>query len=111
MTKQLLRPYPNESDLENRITKKNIKELKIITYANNVHLSFLWLNHRNFKVNRVRCIWVRKTCWNELVCRDSLHSYEREMSIKIKNVRELLKVILILFKFFFKLSLKLFLLI
>ena len=31
-----LRPHSNESDSENGMTKKYLKELKVITYTNNV---------------------------------------------------------------------------
>ena len=48
-----LRPHPNESGPENRMTKKGLKEMKVTTYTNKVHLPFRWLNHRNFMVNRV----------------------------------------------------------
>ena len=35
------RPHPNENDLENRITNKDLKELKV---TNNMHSSFQQLN-------------------------------------------------------------------
>ena len=38
-----LRLYPNESNPENTMTKKDLKELKITIYTNNVHISFRWL--------------------------------------------------------------------
>ena len=34
------RPRDIESELEDRITKKALKEIKVTTYTNNVHLSF-----------------------------------------------------------------------
>ena len=34
------RTHLNESDLEDRITKKKLKELKVIIYTNKVHLHF-----------------------------------------------------------------------
>lgn len=32
------------------MVKKGLKELKITTYTNKVHLPFRWFNHKNFKV-------------------------------------------------------------
>ena len=34
------RTHLNESDYENRITKKDSKQLKVTIYTNNVHLYF-----------------------------------------------------------------------
>ena len=34
------------------ITKKNLKEMKITTYTNKVHIPFRWLNHKNFMIKR-----------------------------------------------------------
>ena len=36
-----LRTYQSESDPEVRMTKKVLKEIKVTTYSNNVHLPFL----------------------------------------------------------------------
>ena len=35
------------------MTRKDLKELKVVTYTNYVHLSFRWLNHRNSNDKRV----------------------------------------------------------
>ena len=35
-----VRPYPNESDTNDRMTKKKLKELKVNTYTNKVYLPF-----------------------------------------------------------------------
>ena len=35
-----LRPHLNENDPKDRITKKDLKELKVATYTNNVQLPF-----------------------------------------------------------------------
>ena len=40
---------PEDMEVMLRNTKK---ELKVNTYTNKVHLSFLWLDHRNSKVKR-----------------------------------------------------------
>ena len=40
-------PHPNERDVEDKMTKEGLKELKITTYTNKVHLSFRRLNYRN----------------------------------------------------------------
>ena len=32
------------------MTKKDLKEMKVIIYTNKVHLHFRWLNHKNFMV-------------------------------------------------------------
>ena len=45
------RSHPNERDSEDRLAKKGLKELKVTTYTNKMHLQ--WLNHRNSKVKRV----------------------------------------------------------
>ena len=45
--------HTNESDREDRITKKSLKELKVIIYTNKVYLHFLWLNHKKFMVKHV----------------------------------------------------------
>ena len=44
------RPYLNENDLEDKMTKKCLKELKITIYINKVLIQFRWLNHRNFMI-------------------------------------------------------------
>ena len=44
-----LRPRLNERYNENRMTKKDLKELIVIAYTNNVHLPFRWLNHKNYR--------------------------------------------------------------
>ena len=41
-----LRPHPNESNPEDIMTKKCLKELKV------VHLPFWWFNHRNSMIKR-----------------------------------------------------------
>ena len=46
------RPHLDESDLEDRMIKKGLKELKVTTYTNKVHLPFRWINHRNSMVKR-----------------------------------------------------------
>ena len=46
------KPHPNESDPENGMVKKSLKELKVTTYTNNMQLPFWWLNRRNSKVKR-----------------------------------------------------------
>ena len=52
---------PNESHLEDRMTKKDLKELKVTTYTNKVHLPFRFLNNRNLMVKRAL---LRTTlCW------------------------------------------------
>ena len=33
-------PHLNESDLENRMTQKNLKELKVNIYTNKMHFHF-----------------------------------------------------------------------
>ena len=48
-----LRPRPNESDFEYRMTEKNIKELKVTTYTNKVHLPYQWFNHKNVMIKHV----------------------------------------------------------
>ena len=40
----------NESDPENRMTKKILKELKVITYTNKMHFHFHWSDHKNTKI-------------------------------------------------------------
>ena len=41
----------NERNLDDRIAKKNLKELSVhMTYTNNVHLPFRWFNLRNSMV-------------------------------------------------------------
>ena len=47
------RLYPNESDLEYKMTNKNLKELKVTTYINKMHRPFKWLNHKNSTVKHV----------------------------------------------------------
>ena len=42
---------------EDRISKKILKELKIIVYTNNVYFFFRWLNHKNLTIK-----YVRNTC-------------------------------------------------
>lgn len=42
----------NEMGHENMMTKKDLNEMKAITYTNKVHLLFLYLNHKNFTVKR-----------------------------------------------------------
>ena len=42
-------PYMNESDPGDRMTKKGLKESKVTTYSNKMHLLFRWLNHTNSK--------------------------------------------------------------
>ena len=39
------RSYSNESDRDDKMTKKNMMEMKVITYTNKVHLPFWWFNH------------------------------------------------------------------
>ena len=34
------RPFLNESNRQDSMTKKDLKELEVITYTNNVHLPF-----------------------------------------------------------------------
>lgn len=60
------RPDQNESDSKDRMVKKCLKELKLITYIIKVHFSFWWRNHRNSKVKCVQrsicdilCIQIR----------------------------------------------------
>ena len=59
------RPHLNESDHGNRITKKDLKELKVTTYTNKVHLPFRWLNHMNSIVKHalLRAILSWVTSW------------------------------------------------
>ena len=47
------RPHLNENDYEDRMTKKDLKELKVTNYTNMVYLPFRWFNYRNFIVKRV----------------------------------------------------------
>ena len=42
-----------KSNLENKMTKKHLKEIKVTTYTNKVHFHFQWLNPRNSMVKRV----------------------------------------------------------
>ena len=42
-----LRPYSNESNTEDRMSKKDLKELKVTSHTNKVHFHFGWLNHTN----------------------------------------------------------------
>ena len=44
------KPHLNESNREDRRTKKGLKETKVTTYTSKVHLSSCWINHRNFIV-------------------------------------------------------------
>lgn len=43
------RPYRNESNPEDKMTRKDLKEMEVTTYTNKVHLPFCCLNHRNSK--------------------------------------------------------------
>ena len=46
----------NESDHENKMTKKNVKKMKVTTYTNELYLQFWGLNHRNSIVpNHMEC--------------------------------------------------------
>ena len=42
----------NESDREDKISKKNLKKVKVTVYINKVYLHFLWLSYKNFIVKR-----------------------------------------------------------
>ena len=44
-----LKSYPNKSDYENRMIKKDLKELKMTTNTNKVHLIFQELNHKHLR--------------------------------------------------------------
>lgn len=88
-------PHLNESNIEDRMTKKNLKKMKVTTNTNKMHLPFQQINHRNFMI---KCVLFEvrvtsqkfvemhasenKACWMlkglGLVCWDSFHSYEVE---------------------------------
>lgn len=55
------RPHPNERDLEDMIAKNDLKELKVITFTNKMHLPFGWLNHKNFMVKQA-LLGAGRTC-------------------------------------------------
>ena len=40
------KPHPKESDHENKMTKKNLKKMKVTTYTNKTHFHFPWLVKR-----------------------------------------------------------------
>ena len=63
------RLHPNKSDHQDRLTKKNLKELKVTSYTNKVHLPFWWLNQTNLILGNLvfskMHVSKNKTCWND----------------------------------------------
>ena len=55
------RQHLNKSDFEDRMTTKDLKEMKVTTYINKVHFHFWWLNHRNSMVKHA--LFAAILCW------------------------------------------------
>ena len=46
-------PYSKENNPKDKMTTKNIQELKVNIYTNNVHVPFRCHNYKNFMVKHV----------------------------------------------------------